>query len=133
MDIASLVQKFLQSSHGQQASSSLSQAGFDDAQVQDILSHAATAGAEHVEASHAESGGILGHHAGASFFAAFAAGIVKGDGLVGALEDGALGVVIGRITEALTARLGMDSAAADAAAAATAPYVMAFLKEHIGI
>lgn len=133
MDIASLVQNFLQSSHGQQAASSLSQAGFNDGQVQDILTHAATAGAEHVEQHHRDNGGLLGNHAGVSFFAAFASGIIKGDGVFGALEDGVAGVVIGRITEALTARMGLDSASADAAAAATAPFVMAFLREQLGL
>jgi hypothetical protein len=33
----------------------------------------------------------------------------------------------------LTAHMGIDSAAADAAAAATAPYVLAFLREHLGV
>ena len=51
---------------------------------------------------------------------------------MGALEDGALGVVMGRIAEALTAQMGFDSAMANAAAGATAPYVMAFLKQHLG-
>ena len=64
--------------------------------------------------------------------AAFASGLVHGDGILGSLEDGAAGVVIGRITESLTGKMGIDSAAADAAAAATAPYVVAFLREHIG-
>jgi hypothetical protein len=132
MNIQSLVQTFLQSSHGQEAAASLAQAGFGDEQVEEILSHAATAGAEHVEAHH-ESSGLLGKHAGTSFFAAFAAGLVKGDGIVGALEDGVVGVVIGRITEALTERMGLDSAAADAAAAATAPFVVKYLREHLGL
>jgi hypothetical protein len=133
MDIESIAQEFGGSDEGQQAAAALSQAGIDDSQVQDILGHAARAGAEHVEASHKDNGGILGNHAGMGFFAAFASGVIKGDGFMGSLEDGAAGVVIARITEALTARMGLDSTLADTAAAATAPYVMAFLKRRIGI
>jgi hypothetical protein len=132
MDIATLAKNFIGSEHGQQAAGALADAGFGADQVEQILTHATHAGAAHVEQHHQDSGGLLGHHAGMSFFAAFASGIIKGDGVIGSLEDGAAGVVIGRITEALTAQLGLDSTMADAAAAATAPYVMAFLKSHIG-
>jgi hypothetical protein len=133
MDIESMAQDFLQSDQGANASAALTQQGLGPDQVQEILAHSARAGAEHVEQAHQDNGGILGEHAGLGFFAAFAAGVVRGDGIAGSLEDGALGVVIARITEALTARMGLDSALADSAAAATAPYVMAFLEERIGL
>jgi len=133
MDIESLVQKFLGSEHGQQAAAALAQQGFGEDQVQEILGHTARAGAQHVEQQHKDSGGLFGEHAGMSFFAAFASGLIKGDGVVGSLEDGAAGILVGRITEALTAQMGMDSTAADAAAAATAPYITAFLKQHLGL
>ena len=133
MDIAGLVEGFLASEHGQQAAAALTQQGIPAEQVQQILGAAAQAGASHVEQAHKDNGGILGEHAGMSFFAALASGLVKGDGIAGSLEDGAVGVVIARITEALTAQLGIDSGTADAAAAATAPYVMAFLKQHVGL
>jgi hypothetical protein len=132
MDISQLVQSFLGSPHGQQAAQALAQQGFQGPQVQEILTHAMNAGAAHVEQAHQDSS-LLGEHAGVSFFAAFASGLVRGDGIVGSLEDGAAGVVIGRVAEALTARMGLDSGLADAAAAATAPYVMAFLKQHLGL
>ncbi len=133
MDIASLVENFLGSPHGQQAAAALTQQGFSGDQVQQILAQAAQAGGAHVEQAHKDNGGLLGEHAGMSFFAAFASGLVKGDGIMGSLEDGTGGVIIGRITEALTAQLGMDSGTADAAAAATAPYVMSFLKQTLGL
>ncbi len=129
MDISSLLGKFLESSHGQGAASALQSQGFGDDQVQQILSQSLTAGAAHVEEAHQNSG----HHTGMSFFAAFASGIVKGDGIRGSLEDGVVGVVEGRIAGILTARMGIDSGAATAAAAATAPYVLAFLREHLHI
>jgi hypothetical protein len=133
MDIASLVESFMGSAHGQGAAAALSQQGYSDDQVQEMLGHAARAGVAHVEQAHRDSGGLLGQHAGMSFFAAFASGIIKGDGIMGSLEDGVSGVVVGRIAEALTAQMGIDSGAADAAAAAAAPYVVSFLREHLGI
>jgi hypothetical protein len=129
MDLASLLNKFLESSHGQKAASALSAQGFGGDDVRQILDHSVSAGAAHVEEAHRNSGG----HSGMSFFAAFASGLVKGDGILGSLEDGVVGVIEGRIVALLTARMGMDSAAASAAAAATAPYVLAFLREHLRI
>ncbi len=128
MDVSSLVGTFLESRHGQAAASALSAQGYDDDAARQILGHSLSAGADHVEEAHRAGGG---HHAGASFFAAFASGLVHGDGVRGSLEDGVVGVVEGRIAGLLTARMGYDSAAADAAAAATAPYVLAFLREHL--
>ena len=133
MDISSLLNKFLESSHGQNAASALAAQGYGANDVQQILNHSVSAGAAHVEQAHKESGGLLGKHAGMSFFAGFASGLIKGDGVFGSLEDGAVGVIQGRIVGLLTAHMGMDSAAADAAAAATAPYVLAFLREHLHI
>jgi hypothetical protein len=132
MDTQHIIQSFLNSSEGRGAASALEGQGFEQSQIQQILHHAARSGIEHIEQD-ASNGGILGEHAGMSFFAAFASGLLKGDGVVGSLEDGAAGIVIGRITESLTAAVGLDSGMADAAAAATAPYVMAYLKKHLGI
>jgi hypothetical protein len=129
MDIASLVNTFLQSTHGQSAASALSAQGYGGNDVQQILNHSMSAGAAHVEQAHNAGGG----HGGMSFFAAFASGLIKGDGVFGSLEDGAVGVIEGKIVSLLTARMGMDSTAATAAAAATAPYVLAFLREHLHI
>ena len=128
MELSSLLGRFLESSHGQAAASALSAQGFGDDDVRQILNHSLSAGAAHVEQAHQAGGG---HHAGLSFFAAFASGLVKGDGVFGSLEDGAVGVIEGRIVALLTAHMGIDSATATAAAAATAPYVLAFLREHL--
>jgi hypothetical protein len=132
MDISALVEKFLASEHGQSAQAALTQAGVSDDQINDVLHSSLAAGVEHVEQAHKDGGGLLGNHAGSSFFAAFASGLIKGDGVLGSLEDGAVGVLIGRIAQALQDKLGMDSTAANAAAAATAPYVLSFLRQHIG-
>ena len=58
---------------------------------------------------------------------------MKGDGLVGALEDGAEGLLTGRITEALASRAGLDPAMASTIAAAATPFVASFLKNTLGL
>ncbi len=129
MEIQDMISSFLNSSHGQGAVDALgANHGIEPAQAQEILGHATTAAAAHVNEHH-ESKGLFGDHMGRNFFAAFTAGIVKGDGLLGALEDGALGAVTGRITEALVDQMGMDSSAASAIAATATPYIASFLKE----
>jgi hypothetical protein len=134
MDVATLATNFINSPQGRDAASALADKGIDQGMIHRILQQAAHAGAHHVELAHQDfaKGGIMGEHAGLSFFAGFAAGLFKGDGIVGALEDGAAGIVVGRIAEALTAQVGIDSALADTAAATCAPHVMKYLKAHIG-
>lgn len=132
MDPQKIIHSFLHSQEGKDAASALSAQGIEDSKIAQILHHAARAGIEHLEAD-AQKGGILGEHAGLSFFAAFASGLVKGDGVMGALEDGVGGVVVGRIAEAITASVDIDSSLVDAAAATTAPYVVSYLKKHLGL
>ena len=129
MDLQALTAAFLQSPHGQQAMGQLTQQGFNQWDASALLGHAVGAGADHVH-NHAQSSGLLGDHPGRSFFAAFAAGLVRGDGVFGALEDGAVGVVTAKITEALCYRAGMNPNMAGTVAAIATPYVMGFLRDH---
>ena len=131
MDIQSLVSEFLQSSHGQDASAALASQGVAPDDAQRYLAQGLTEAHDHVQA-HAESHGLLGDNVGKSFFAAFAAGIVKGDGIMGALEDGGEGVIVGRISEALASKLGVDPSTAASVAAAASPYIISFLKSKLG-
>lgn len=131
MNIEALAESFLSSEHGQQALSALSAKGIAPDQAQGYLKHALSAASAHVEA-HAAEHGILGDHPGKSFFAAFASGLLKGDGVMGSLEDGAAGVVTARVVETLCDKAGVDSATAETVAAAATPYVMGFLKSHLG-
>jgi hypothetical protein len=131
MSIEQLVQSFLSSDHGQAAMAALQEKGINPADAQGYLSHAATAVASHAE-DHAASTGILGDHPGRSFFAAFASGLLKGDGVIGSLEDGAAGVVTARVVEALCERAGVDTATAEMVAAAATPYAMGYIKSHLG-
>ncbi len=131
MDAASLISSFLSSEHGAQAAAALQAQGIAPDDAQTYLTHATQAVADHVH-DHASSSGILGEHPGKSFFAAFAAGLVKGDGVLGALEDGATGVITGRVAEALAGRAGLDEGTAATVAAAATPFVMSFVKQHLG-
>ena len=128
MDSQQLISEFLSSDHGAQAMQALSAQGVGQADAQQLLSHAAGAAAEHVEEQHA---GLLGDHPGKSFFAAFAAGLVRGDGFFKSLEDGGEGVLTGRIAEAVAARAGIDPSTASTVAAAATPYLVNFLKERL--
>lgn len=129
MDAQQLISEFLASDHGAQAVQALGAQGVDAASAQALLGHAAEAATAHVEAQHA---GLLGEHAGRSFFSAFAAGLVRGDGFFKSLEDGGEGLITGRVAESLAARAGLDPSTASTMAAAATPYVVAFLKQKLG-
>jgi hypothetical protein len=74
----------------------------------------------------------MGEHAGKSFFSAFAAGLVRGDGFFKSLMDGGEGVLTGRVAESLAARAGVDPSTASTIAAAATPYILGFLKQRMG-
>ena len=137
MEMQELVTGFLGSSQGQDAHATLTAQGIDPSLATTLLGHAAEAAANHVNEQHpppAEGllGSIFGHHAGRNFLAGIAAGIARGDGVVGSLEDGAMGVVTGRITEALVEKAGLDGGTASTVAAAATPFIVGFLKEKLG-
>jgi hypothetical protein len=129
MDMQQLVSEFLSSSHGAQATQALTDQGFSTEDSQQMLSTAAETAHAHAE----EQGqGLLGDHAGKSFFAAMAAGLVRGDGFFKSLEEGGEGVLTGRIAESVGARMGLDPGTASTVAAAATPYVISFLREKLG-
>lgn len=130
MDVQQLIGEFLASEHGAQATQALAAQGIGADDAQQLLGHAASAAYEHVESQQSE--GLMGEHAGKSFFSAFAAGLVHGDGFFKSLVDGGEGVMTGRIAESLAARAGIDPATASSIAAAATPYVVAFLKQRLG-
>jgi len=87
--------------------------------------------AERAAATGEHGAGLLGSHPGKSFFAAFAMGIVKGDGILGSLGDGVEGVIVGRVAEALASRAGLDPNTASTVAAAATPYIVGFIKSKL--
>jgi len=129
MEVQQLVSEFLASEHGQQAAQTLASQGFSADDSQQILGEVAAATHAHAEE---QGGGMMGEHAGKSFFAAFAAGLVRGDGFFKSLVEGGEGLLTGRVAESLAARVGIDPATASTVAAAATPYMVAFLKEKLG-
>jgi hypothetical protein len=132
MNAQELMQTFLSSEHGAQAVQALQAQGVSPESAEQYLGHALQAGMDHTH-EHAQSGGLLGEHPGRNFFAAFTAGLLRGDGVMGALEDGATGVITGRVAEYLTSLAGIDGGMASTIAAAATPYVTGFLKQHLGL
>jgi hypothetical protein len=128
MDAQQLVSEFLASEHGSQATQALADQGIGADDAQQMLSQAAEAAHAHVEE---QGSGLLGDHAGKSFFAAFAAGMVRGDGFFKSLMGGGEGVLTGRVAESLAEKMGVDPSTASTVAAAATPYLVAFLKERL--
>ena len=129
MDVQQLISEFLASDHGAQAIQALGAQGVNAADAQEYLSNAAGAAAEHVDS---QGTGLMGEHSGKSFFSAFAAGLVHGDGIFKSLVEGGEGVITGRIAESLAARAGIDPSKASMIAAAATPYVVGFMKQRFG-
>jgi hypothetical protein len=128
MDVQQLVSEFLASEHGRQAAQALAAQGIGADDAQQMLSQAAETAHAHVEE---QSAGLMGEHAGRSFFAAFAAGLVRGDGFFKSLMEGGEGILTGRVAESLAGRMGIDPSTASTVAAAATPYLVAFLKERL--
>jgi hypothetical protein len=74
---------------------------------------------------------IFGGHAGRDFFAGVMAGLVRGDGIVGSIEDGGLGVLVGHLTEYLADEAGIDGEKAGVAAAALSPFIAHFVHDRL--
>jgi len=121
MDAQQLLTEFLASGQGAQAMDALRAQGVDDGTAQQMLGHAA-------EAAHAQA---TEHHGGRNFFAAFAAGLVRGDGFLKSLVDGGEGMLTGRVAESMAARAGVDGSTASAMAAAATPFLVSFLKQKL--
>ena len=85
MDAQQLVSEFLSSEQGAQAAQALSAQGYSEADTQKLLGQATEAAHEHVAQ---QNTGLMGEHAGKSFFAGFAAGLIHGDGFFKSLVDG---------------------------------------------
>lgn len=127
MDAQQLIAEFLQSEHGAQGLQALAAQGLSEADAQQALSAAAEAARAHVESQAAPE-----HHGGRNFFAAFAAGLVRGDGFFKSLLEGGEGVLTGRVAESIAARTGVDPSKASAIAAAATPFVVGFLRQKLG-
>ncbi len=121
MDAAQLAEEFMVSDHGAQALQALRDQGLDDDAARQALAGAAAAA--HAQATE--------HHGGRNFFAAFAAGLVHGDGFLKSLVDGGEGMLAGRVAESMSARAGVDGSTAATLAAAATPYLVGFLRQKL--
>ncbi|UGS91490.1 hypothetical protein KOL96_10260 [Ralstonia wenshanensis] len=128
MDVQQLVSEFLASEQGSQATQALAAQGISTGDAQAMLSQAAETAHAHVEEQNA---GLMGEHGGRSFFTAFAAGLIRGDGFFKSLVEGGEGILTGRVAESLAGKMGIDPSIASTVAAAATPYLVAFLKERL--
>ncbi|KNH06731.1 hypothetical protein BRCH_04112c [Candidatus Burkholderia brachyanthoides] len=129
MDAQQPVSEFLSSEHGAQAQQALADQGFSPEDSQQMLGTAAKTAHAHAEE---QSEDLLGNHPGKSFFAAFAAGLVRGDGFMKSMEEGGEGIIAGRIAESTATRMGMGPGTASTVVAAT-PYVISFIIAVVGM
>ena len=83
----------------------LAQQGLAPDQVNQVLQEAVGAAHAHVNE---QGSGLPGDHMGRNVFAAFAAGLVKGDGFFGSIKDGLEGGIGGRLSESLAGKVGLD-------------------------
>jgi len=127
MDAQQLISEFLASDHGAQATQALQAQGISAEDAQQMLGHAVDVTHAHVE----EQASPSVAHTGRNFFAAFAAGMVRGDGFFHSLLEGGEGILTGKVTAALAERVGIDPSTASTVAAAATPYIAAFLKEKL--
>jgi len=128
MDAQQMLEEFLGSSHGQSAMADLQAQGHSPEAAAQYLAHATEAAHAHVQE---QGSGLLGAHPGRNFLAAFASGLVKGDGLWGSMKDGLEGVLGGRVAEAIATKAGVDGGTASGIAAALTPYLTSFLQNKL--
>lgn len=129
MDAQALLDEFLGTEHGRNAVNALTGQGLAPDQVSQVLQEAAGAAHAHVND---QGSGLLGDHMGRNVFAAFAAGLVKGDGFFGSIKDGLEGGIGGRLTESLAGKVGLDPSMTSGIVAAVTPYLTGFLSKKLG-
>jgi len=80
MDLQQLASEFLASEHGSLATQALGAQGINTEDAQQMLSQVAQTAHGHIEDQ--SNSGLMGEHAGKSFFASFASGLIRGDGFL---------------------------------------------------
>lgn len=129
MDAQALLQEFTTSQAGQDAAAALAAQGLSPDQVNQAIEHAVTAAHEHVQE---QGAGVLGDHMGRNIFAAFAGGLIKGDGFFGSIKDGLEGGIGGRLAEALSNKMGLPASTVSGVVAAATPFLTSFLGKKLG-
>ncbi len=133
-----MLSEFTGSMQGQNALAALQQRGFAPAAAYGLLSHAVPAA---TEAMHRATTGhqepalglfnLFGGHAGREFLTGAVAGLLRGDGVVGSLEDGGIGMISGHVAEVVAQRTGMNQSAAGEVAAVITPFIVHYAHDKL--
>lgn len=133
-----MLSEFTGSTQGQNALAALQQKGFSPQAAYGLLGHAVPAATEAMHtatAGHQEPAlglfNIFGGHAGREFLTGAVAGLLRGDGLVGSLEDGGIGMISGHVAEVIALRTGMNQAVAGEVAAAVTPFIVHYAHDKL--
>jgi uncharacterized membrane protein YeaQ/YmgE (transglycosylase-associated protein family) len=125
---------FMNSQQGRDALTALQKQGIPAGEAQNLLNHAVPAAAESMKQATAGQSdpavglfNIFGGHSGRSFLEGMVAGLVRGDGLVGSLEDGGMGMIGGHVAEVIAQRTGMDSSRASMIASVATPFIVHYI------
>lgn len=137
---AELLSMFHTSPQGQGAMQALQNQGMDPQHFPALMNMAmpAAANAMHQAAANGHPTeptlglfNILGGHAGTDFLTGAVAGLLRGDGFMGSIQDGLMGMVGGHIAEVVAQRTGMNQQAAGQIAAVLTPFVVHYVHERL--
>ena len=133
-----LLSGFLGSEHGQNALGALQKQGIEGADAESLIGHATNAAAHSMHEQtkgHADPAvglfNIFGGHAGRSFIMGAIAGLMRGDGVVGAFEDGGMGMIGGHVAEVIADKAGLDPSTAATVSAAITPFIISYVHEKL--
>lgn len=125
---------FINSAQGQNALAALQKHGIGLTEAKNVLANAVPAAAaamKNATAGHQDPAvglfDLFGGHAGRSFLEGMVAGLVRGDGVVGALEDGGMGLVGGHIAEVLAQKMNINSGRASMIASVATPFIVHYI------
>lgn len=133
-----ILNEFTSSQHADSAIAALVQKGFAEGDARDLIGHAIPAAAaamtqqvENHPEPHVGLFNIFGGHAGKEFLIGLTEGIVRGDGIVGSLEDGGMSMIGGHIGEVIAEKTGLPQETCGLAAATITPFIVRFVHEKL--
>ncbi len=130
--------EFTSSPHCESAVAALVAKGFPEGDARDYIGHAIPAAAaamtkqteNHAE-PHVGLFNLFGGHAGKEFLIGLTEGIVRGDGVLGSLEDGGMALIGGHIGEVLADRTGLPQETTGLIAATVTPFLVRYVHEKL--